>query len=86
LPPNFRRSGLRPIIVAAPRTFTGANTLLEHYPRSLAVTIRNRNTRQAYLHAVRRFFAWCERERIGQLVDIEPLHVAALISKMNLSR
>src|ERR1700753_1697571 len=41
-----------------------AKRFLEYF----AVTIRNRNTRQAYLHAVRRFFAWCERERIGQLV------------------
>jgi site-specific recombinase XerD len=52
-----------------------AKRFLEYF----AVTIRNRNTRMAYLHAARRFFAWCERERIGQLVDIEPLHVATYI-------
>ena len=52
-----------------------AKRFLEYF----AVTIRNRNTRQAYLHAARRFFAWCEREHIGQLVDIEPLHVATYI-------
>jgi len=44
-----------------------------------AVTIRNRNTRTAYLHAVSRFFAWCEHHQLGQLADIEPLHVAAYI-------
>lgn len=44
-----------------------------------AATIRNRNTRAAYLHAVGRFFAWCSQHRIGQLADIEPLHVAAYI-------
>jgi site-specific recombinase XerC len=44
-----------------------------------AATIRNRNTRVAYLHAVGRFFARCEHDRIGQLADIEPLHVAAYI-------
>jgi len=42
-----------------------------------AVTIRNKNTRTAYLHAVSRFFAWCEHHQLGQLADIEPLHVAA---------
>jgi integrase/recombinase XerD len=47
-----------------------------------AATIRNKNTRTAYLHAVSRFFAWCERHRIGQLADIEPLHVAAYIEAL----
>jgi hypothetical protein len=44
-----------------------------------AATIRNKNTRIAYLHAVSRFFAWCEHYHLGQLVNIEPLHVAAYI-------
>jgi site-specific recombinase XerD len=44
-----------------------------------AANIRNRNTRQAYLHAAGRFFAWCDQHQIGQLADIEPLHVAAYI-------
>jgi site-specific recombinase XerD len=44
-----------------------------------AATIRNRNTRAAYMIAVSRFFGWCEQHQIGQLADIEPLHVAAYI-------
>jgi site-specific recombinase XerD len=44
-----------------------------------AATIRNSNTRAAYLHAVSRFFAWCEHRQLGRLEDIEPLHVAAYI-------
>ena len=47
-----------------------------------AATIRNKNTHTAYLHAVGRFFAWCEHRQIGQLADIEPLHVAAYIETM----
>jgi site-specific recombinase XerD len=47
-----------------------------------AATIRNNNTRSAYLHAVTRFFAWCEHHRLGQLADIEPLHVAAYIEAL----
>src|SRR5262249_37194128 len=43
------------------------------------VTIRNRNTRMAYYRAVLQFFAWCDRHQLGQLVAIEPLHVAAYI-------
>lgn len=47
-----------------------------------AATIRNKNTRTAYLHAVSRFFAWCEHHQLGQLADIEPLHVAAYIEAL----
>jgi integrase/recombinase XerD len=47
-----------------------------------AATIRNKNTRQAYYHAVTRFFAWCDRHQLGQLVDIEPLHVDAYIEAL----
>ncbi|MGH7071988.1 MAG: tyrosine-type recombinase/integrase, partial [Acetobacteraceae bacterium] len=47
-----------------------------------AATIRNRNTRLAYYRAVTRFLAWCEHHEIGQLADIEPLHVAAYIETL----
>src|ERR1700758_1790524 len=47
-----------------------------------AATIRNRNTRMAYMTAVSRFFAWCDQHAIGQLADIEPLHVAAYIEDL----
>ena len=44
-----------------------------------AASIRNRNTRMAYYRAACSFFAWVERHRIGELADIEPVHVAAYI-------
>lgn len=44
-----------------------------------AATIRNKNTREAYYRAVCRFFAWCDDAKLGELADIEPLHVAAYI-------
>ena len=43
-----------------------------------AASIRNRNTRMAYYRAACSFFAWVERHRIGELADIEPVHVAAI--------
>ena len=52
------------------------------YLEFFAATIRNRNTRAAYLHAVSRFFAWCDHHKLGQLADIEPLHVAAYIEAL----
>jgi integrase/recombinase XerD len=47
-----------------------------------AATIRNKNTRLAYYRAVCSFFAWVEQHRIGDLADIEPLHVAAYIEAL----
>jgi site-specific recombinase XerD len=48
------------------------------YLQFFAAQIRNRNTREAYLRAVRDFLEWAETEaRIENLLDIEPLHVAA---------
>jgi hypothetical protein len=44
-----------------------------------AAQIRNRNTRMAYYRAVCHFFAWVDQHRIGELADIEPVHVAAYI-------
>lgn len=43
-------------------------------------TIRNENTRLAYARAIGQFFAWC-RECGLELVDIEPIHVAAYIER-----
>ncbi|MCF8003534.1 MAG: integrase, partial [Chromatiaceae bacterium] len=50
------------------------------YLEFFAAQIRNRNTREAYLRAVRDFLGWVETDAgITDLLDIEPLHVAAWI-------
>jgi site-specific recombinase XerD len=41
--------------------------------------IRNPNTRRAYARAAKEFAAWCERQGLRELRDIEPVHVAAYI-------
>ncbi len=46
-----------------------------------AVTIRNRNTRAAYLTACRQFFSCCEMRGVGTLGAIEPMSVAAYIEQ-----
>ncbi len=43
-------------------------------------TIRNENTRMAYARAVGAFFEWCREYRL-ELLDIEPIHVAAYIER-----
>ena len=45
-----------------------------------AATIRNPNTRKAYMHAVGAFFAWCETLGLA-LHQIEPLAVASYIEQ-----
>ncbi len=47
-----------------------------------AATIRNKNTRMAYYRACCRFFAWCDHHKVGEIADIEPLHVAAYVEAM----
>jgi hypothetical protein len=36
----------------------------------------------AYYRVAVRFFAWCDRHHIGEIADIEPLHVAAYVEAM----
>ncbi len=58
-----------PAIVAA-----AGDNAARRYLEFFAVTIENPNTRQAYFHACRRFFDWCERKGLDELVAIEPMH------------
>jgi site-specific recombinase XerD len=66
-----------PAIVAAAGD-GAARRFLEFF----AVTIENPNTREAYYRACRRFFAWCDARGLKELIDIEPMHVAAYIKSM----
>ena len=47
-----------------------------------AATIRNKNTRLAYYRAACSFFAWLETHGITELIDIEPMHVAAYVEAL----
>jgi site-specific recombinase XerD len=67
-----------PAIVAA-----AGNRAARRFLEFFAVTIENPNTRAAYFHACRRFFAWCERKKLDELADIEPMHVAAYIRSLS---
>jgi hypothetical protein len=50
----------------------------EHFLEFFEVTIRNENTRAAYVQAAAQFCGWCEENGL-QLRTIRPLHVAAYI-------
>jgi site-specific recombinase XerD len=40
---------------------------------------------ERYGRAVFQFFAWCDRHQLGELADIEPLHIAAYIESLGQS-
>ena len=51
-----------------------------------AVTIRNPNTRESYYRAVTRFLEWCEEGGLNRLDAVMPIHVAAYVEQLPLSR
>jgi integrase/recombinase XerD len=69
--------------IVVPRVIADAgDKAARRFLEFFAATIRNKNTRMAYYRAAERFFAWCDHHRIGEIADIEPLHVAAYIEAM----
>src|ERR1035441_2743315 len=54
----------------------------KRFSEYFAANIRNPNTRRAYFHAVLEFSSWCEAQNFTQILDIEPLHVAAYIEQL----
>jgi site-specific recombinase XerD len=69
--------------VVVPRVIAAAgDQAARRFLEFFAATIRNKNTRQAYYRACCRFFAWCDHHQVGEIADIEPLHVAAYVEAM----
>jgi integrase/recombinase XerD len=56
----------------------------EHFLEFFAATIRNKNTRAAYMTAIAQFCSWCEHNGL-RLATIRPLHVSAYIESMALT-
>jgi len=51
----------------------------EHFLEFFAATIRNTNTREAYMRAAAHFLSWRGVADLASLGEIRPLHVAAYI-------
>jgi site-specific recombinase XerD len=62
-----------PAIIAA-----AGDKASEHFLEFFAATIRNKNTRAAYVQAAAQFCSWCEENNL-RLGTIRPLHVSAYI-------
>jgi site-specific recombinase XerD len=68
-----------PAIIAA-----AGDKASEHFLEFFAATIRNRNTRAAYVQAIAQFCRWCEDHDL-RLATIRPLHVSAYIEAKKLT-
>jgi site-specific recombinase XerD len=79
-PPGRRVPDTRIVVPAA--IADAGETASRRFLEFFAATIRNRNTRMAYYRDVRHFFAWSEHHQLGQLDEIEPLHVAAYVEQL----
>lgn len=47
--------------------------------------IRNAHTRRAYGRAIGEFFAWCERQGVALIADVQPLYVGAYVEALTCS-
>jgi site-specific recombinase XerD len=77
-----KRSALRSTLAVPAAIADAGEHAARRFIEFFAATIRNKNTRMAYYRAACHFFAWVEQHRIGELADIEPVHVAAYIEAL----
>ena len=66
---------------ATPALFSTSERAERRFWEFFTAHIRNRNTRLAYLAAVRRFAGWCEHRGVA-LDQIEPMVVAAYVEEL----
>lgn len=67
---------------AVPALFARSEKAAKHFLEFFAANIRNPNTRRAYLRNVRQFAAWCDTQGFDELLDVEPIHVAAYVEQL----
>src|SRR6478672_10230786 len=74
-----KASSLRSTLAVPAAIASAGDHAARRFLEFFAATIRNKNTRLAYYRAACNFFAWLEQHGIDELVDIEPIHVAAYV-------
>jgi hypothetical protein len=77
-----KASSLRSTLVVPAAIASAGDHAARRFLEFFAATIRNKNTRLAYYRAACNFFAWLEQHGIVELVDIEPIHVAAYVETL----
>jgi site-specific recombinase XerD len=69
-------------LARVPRLFAPTPHAARRFLEYFAANIRNPNTRRAYVRAILGFSDWCHAQGLSEIVDIEPLHVAAFIEQL----
>ena len=69
-------------LAMVPAPFAPRPDAAKRFLEFIAAQIRNPNTRKAYFRAVSRSAAWCELNGLTELVDLEPVHVAAYVEQL----
>jgi site-specific recombinase XerD len=67
---------------AVPALYAPSAQAARRFIEYFVANIRNLNTRRAYFRAVLEFAAWCETHRIVEIIDVEPVHVAAYVEML----
>jgi integrase/recombinase XerD len=62
-----------------PAVFQGAAQAERRFWEFFTTQISNDNTRKAYFNAVRTFSVWCQSRKIGELGQVQPMHIAAYL-------
>jgi site-specific recombinase XerD len=68
-----------PAPAVLPALFAPTPTASKRFWEFFTTQISNDNTRKAYFNAVRNFSAWCQSRKIGELSQVEPMHIAAYL-------
>lgn len=64
-----------------PCVFTSSPTIHARMADFFAAHIRNVHTRRAYMEAVRQFSVFCAERGIVDLIQVQPIHVAAFVEQ-----
>jgi len=77
-----RSSRITPMSFAVPTIIANAGEKASRrFIEFFTANIRNRNTRQAYAHAIGRFLDWCEANHLS-LDDLDPVAIAAYVEQL----
>ena len=75
---------LPPVVQSSmgPALFAGPVKAERRFGEFFTAQVSNDNTRKAYFNAVRYFSAWCQSRNIGELRQVEPMHIAAYLKML----
>ncbi len=76
------RTIARATLARVPALFAPSPKAAKRFLEFFAANIRNPNTRKAYFRNVETFAVWCHAQGFDELVDVEPIHVAAYIERL----